>query len=196
MNYLAHAYLSFNDVDLLIGNMIADFIRGKQIEAYPERVQQGIHLHRQIDEFTDKHPVVKETKLLFRPYANRYDGSFLDVSYDYFLCNDMDREPDDGWDNFVQRCYVEIDKCLAWLPTDFGRMYEYMKRDNWLYNYRYSWRIKRSFEGLTRIVNYLPDDADVYRGFESNIEKLQESYDLFFPELESFVRERHLALIF
>jgi hypothetical protein len=29
MNYLGHAYLSFNHQDILVGNMISDFIKGK-----------------------------------------------------------------------------------------------------------------------------------------------------------------------
>ena len=30
MNYLAHAYLSFGDPDVLTGNMISDFVKGKK----------------------------------------------------------------------------------------------------------------------------------------------------------------------
>ena len=30
MNYLAHAYLSFNDPEILVGNMISDFVKGKK----------------------------------------------------------------------------------------------------------------------------------------------------------------------
>jgi acyl carrier protein phosphodiesterase len=30
MNYLAHAYLSFNEPEILTGNMISDFVKGKK----------------------------------------------------------------------------------------------------------------------------------------------------------------------
>ncbi len=40
MNYLAHAYLSFNDPDVLAGNMISDFVKGKKKFDYP-----GAHTH-------------------------------------------------------------------------------------------------------------------------------------------------------
>ena len=30
MNYLAHAYLSFNKPDILAGNIISDFVKGKK----------------------------------------------------------------------------------------------------------------------------------------------------------------------
>jgi acyl carrier protein phosphodiesterase len=62
MNYLAHAWLSFHQPFVLAGNMISDFVKGKQQYAYPASVQQGIHLHRSIDAFTDSHPVTREAK--------------------------------------------------------------------------------------------------------------------------------------
>ena len=35
MNFLAHAFLSFNDPDILTGNMISDFVKGKQKFDFP-----------------------------------------------------------------------------------------------------------------------------------------------------------------
>jgi acyl carrier protein phosphodiesterase len=60
MNFLAHIYLSGSEHEILIGNFIADSIRGKQFDAYQNSIQQGILLHREIDEYTDSHPVVLE----------------------------------------------------------------------------------------------------------------------------------------
>ncbi len=62
MNYLAHAYLSFNMPDILVGNMISDFIKGKKQFDYPLPVQKGIRLHRAIDTFTDTHAATQELK--------------------------------------------------------------------------------------------------------------------------------------
>jgi acyl carrier protein phosphodiesterase len=42
MNYLAHAYLSFNDPEILVGNMISDFVKGKKKFDSP-RYQAGSH---------------------------------------------------------------------------------------------------------------------------------------------------------
>ena len=83
MNFLAHAYLSFGDPEILVGNMIADMVKGKQIEQYPEGIQRGIHIHRQIDTFTDRHPIPLDTMTIFKKSAGRYAGPFLDVSYDH-----------------------------------------------------------------------------------------------------------------
>ena len=55
MNFLAHAYLSFNEPEIWVGNMISDFVKGQKKLEYPEGIQTGIQIHRNIDEFTDTH---------------------------------------------------------------------------------------------------------------------------------------------
>ena len=62
MNFLAHAYLSFDYTDILLGNMISDYVKGKKKFEYPPEIQSGIMLHRMIDEFTDNHPATKIAK--------------------------------------------------------------------------------------------------------------------------------------
>ena len=57
MNFLAHIFLSCGSEDLLIGNFIADFISNKEVNQYDPEVQKGIQLHREIDSYTDNHPV-------------------------------------------------------------------------------------------------------------------------------------------
>src|SRR5215471_10788786 len=88
MNYLAHAYLSFQQPAILVGNMISDFVKGKKKFDFDDEIQKGIHLHRLIDEFTDEHAVTKEAKQVFKPYVGLYAGAFIDVAYDHFLAND------------------------------------------------------------------------------------------------------------
>ena len=87
MNYLAHAYLSFGDPDILAGNMISDFVKGKKKFEYPDRVQMGITLHRKIDEYTDAHPATHQAIKFLKDAAGPYAGAFVDIVYDHFLAN-------------------------------------------------------------------------------------------------------------
>ncbi|MDD2584981.1 MAG: ACP phosphodiesterase [Bacteroidales bacterium] len=91
MNYLAHIYLSGNDRQLQVGNFIGDFVKGKSHENYPKRIQEGILLHREIDTFTDCHPIFLETVGLMRPTFGRYSGIIADMYYDYLLASDFRR---------------------------------------------------------------------------------------------------------
>lgn len=187
MNFLAHAYLSFGDSDILIGNMIADMVKGKQIEQYPEGIQHGIHIHRKIDSFTDNHPVTHEAMQLLRPSAQKYAGAFLDVSYDHFLALDKQNEPENGWQAFADKCYTQIEMYGNILPPRFCSMFMYMKSENWFFNYRFRWMIERSFDRLQNRANYLSNDAHVFKDFEQNYTDIGKSYEIFFPELRAFV---------
>lgn len=190
MNFLAHAYLSFDDTDLIVGNLIADMVKGKQIEKLPFEIQQGIWLHRQIDTFTDRHPIVKETKKYFSETAGRYNGSFLDVAYDHFLGKSERYEPQGSWDEFAQRCYKAIESRASVLPSPFISMFLYMKSENWLLNYKDKWLIERSFERLQNRAEYIQKEIPVYQDFEKHYDLISESFDQFFPDLVDFVKNR------
>ena len=85
MNYLAHLYLSGNNADLLLGNFIADHLKGADRKRiYPEAIKRGIALHRRIDTFTDAHPVVAESKVRVREQFGKYAPVIVDVFYDHF----------------------------------------------------------------------------------------------------------------
>ena len=94
MNYLAHAYLSFGHEEILVGNMISDFVKGKKKFDYSLGIQKGIALHRAIDSFTDDHPVTKLAKQFFKAEYGLYAGAFMDVVYDHFLANDTNEFAD------------------------------------------------------------------------------------------------------
>jgi len=42
MNFLAHAFLSFHHADILVGNMISDYVKGNQRFLFPVDIQKGI----------------------------------------------------------------------------------------------------------------------------------------------------------
>ena len=85
MNYLAHIYLSGESDEIILGNFIADHVKGNKYLGYPEKVAFGILLHRNIDVFTDQHAQVKKCIDILRPGYGRYSGIVVDVFFDHFL---------------------------------------------------------------------------------------------------------------
>lgn len=186
MNYLAHAYLSFDVPPVLVGNLISDFIKGKKQFDYPTDVHRGIVLHRAIDTFTDEHEVTAAAKSIFRPHYRLYSGAFVDVVYDHFLANDVQQFSGNRLFEFSQEVYSALDQYVSLFPEQFGLMYPYMKEHNWLYNYRQRLGIERSFEGLVRRSAYLTEGHTAFGLFEDNYEVLQQCYAAFFPALKAF----------
>ena len=186
MNYLAHAYLSFNQPAVLAGNLISDFVKGKQLNLYPEDVRKGIVLHRAIDSFTDEHAATREAKNIFKPHYRLYSAAFIDVSYDHFLANDLQQFTDDSLSAFSQQVYDSLEKYLDVFPEPFRKMFPYMKQHNWLYNYRHRAGIERSFAGVVHRAAYLSESDTAFKLFEENYNKLQQYYVDFFPALHQY----------
>jgi len=158
MNLLAHAYLSFNLPDILAGNLLSDFIKGKKKYQYSAEIQKGITLHRRIDEFTDRHEATKKAKEYFRKDYGLYAGAFIDIVYDHFLANDADEFPDaSALARFSQDCYSKMEFYSAIFPEKFRTLFYYMKKQDWLYQYRFTNGIINSFAGLVRRSAFLTD---------------------------------------
>lgn len=185
MNYLAHAHLSFGLPQILIGNMISDFVKGKKQYDFSPMIQKGIRLHRSIDSFTDAHPVTKQMKEVFKPAYGLYAGAFTDIVYDYFLANDSNEfTTDQELELFSNNSYFQIEKSLAELPPGFQQIFPFMKQYNWLYNYRHQHGIQKSFAGLVKRAKYIEDHDTAFRIFTENLQQLNFYYAAFFPLLK------------
>lgn len=186
MNFLAHAYLSFGDPEILAGNMISDFVKGKKKFEFPERLQMGINLHRKIDEYTDAHPATKQAKKFLKDSAGPYAGAFVDIVYDHFLANDQYEFEEGFLAVFASQTYKQLEGYEKWLPEKFKQFFFYMRAQDWLYNYRSTEGIKRSFQGLCRRAKYIDNPAPVFNAFLNYYEELKMAYDFFFPHVKTF----------
>ena len=187
MNYLAHAYLSFGNTDLLVGNMISDFVKGKKKYDYPLPVQHGINLHRAIDEFTDAHPATKKAIEYFRADYRLYSGAFIDVVYDHFLARDTNEfKTGEALLDFSLRTYQTLEDNFSLLPSRFQNILPHMQQHNWLYNYQYPEGIQRSFGGLVYRAAYIYEWDTAFTLFTQHYEKLKECYAIFFPSVKKF----------
>lgn len=187
MNYLAHAYLSFQQPGILLGNMISDFIKGKKQFAYPPDIQNGIRLHRAIDHFTDTHPATRELKAFFRPQYRLYAGAFADIVYDHFLATDATEFPSPpALLKFATITYQQLDERSSFFPPAFGKIFPYMKNHDWLFNYRHTWAIEKSFENLVRRSAYLFESKIAFNVFTSHYSDMKPCYTDFFPDVKKF----------
>jgi acyl carrier protein phosphodiesterase len=184
MNYLAHAFLSFHHPGILVGNMISDFVKGKKQFDYPPGIRYGIYLHREIDSFTDTHPVTKKAKQLFQPAVGAYAGAFMDIVYDHFLATDPSEFTENGLREFAATVYRRLTDHQHLLPEKFAGMLPYMRSQNWLFHYRSTGGIEKSFGGLVRRAAYLEDPAPAFAVFMNHYDELKEAYTQFFPDLK------------
>jgi acyl carrier protein phosphodiesterase len=194
MNYLAHAVLSFNQPEILVGNMISDFIKGKKRFDFSTNIQQGIMFHRSIDTFTDAHASTKKASRFFKDAVGLYAGAFVDIMYDHFLALDKNEFDDGRLHEFSLSVYATLDEYENILPEKFARMFPYMKKDNWLYNYSTLNGIEKSFNGLARRAKYLDNGNAVFESFKKNYDALKDCYENFFPDVRKFAYTEFISM--
>lgn len=190
MNFLAHAFLSFGQDEILIGNFIGDFVKGKMIDTYPTGIRQGIRLHREIDNFTDNHPLVKVSQSYLRPTFGHYSTVITDVFFDYFLGKYWEKYSSKPLETFVEETYETISKNEKDLPEQFKEMFFWMKSQNWLLNYRTIEGIQKSLSGLSQRAKF---DSKMELATEFLLQKeneFQTIFFAFFKDLETFAREK------
>jgi acyl carrier protein phosphodiesterase len=190
LNLLAHAYLSFGQPEITVGNLISDFVKGKKQYDYPPGIQKGIMLHRNIDTFTDASEATRSAKEIFRPVYRLYSGAFADVVYDHFLANDDNEFSLDSLFQFSQQAYSTLDQYHSWLPPQFARMFPYMKSQNWFYNYRTKQGIEKSLVGLVRRSVYLTESRTAFLLFEKHYEQLKACYQQLIITIKPYAKQR------
>jgi acyl carrier protein phosphodiesterase len=187
MNFLAHILLSGNNTDIMFGNFIGDFVKGNQLETYPNEIQKGVRLHRFIDEYTDNHEVVLKSKLRLRERYHHYAPVIVDIYYDHFLAVLWDSYYHIPLLAFTENFYSQINEMQHFLPERAKRMMPHMIKGNWLYNYRTLAGIKMVFQGMSRRSSF---DS----GMENATEELQAHYALFQIEFETFFPDLKFAV--
>lgn len=188
MNYLAHAYLSYNEPMILVGNMVSDFVKGAKKFGYVVSVQKGMELHRAIDNFTDNHPATARAKEIFRPHYRLYSGPITDIIYDHFLATDTTIFTDNSLLQFTTDVYQTLENETVHLPAHFLPVLTYMKAENWLYNYRTPEGIQKTLRGLVRRASFIHDSAPAYASFLLHYDELKACYEAFFPDVKQMAK--------
>ena len=193
MNFLAHIYLSGNDEDLIVGNFIADMVKGRQIENFHENIVKGIQLHRKIDSFTDSHPIVEKSKMRLRNKYRLYSGVVVDMFYDHYLARNWREYSCLPLGKFVSNAYQLLLKNYFLLPVRARNVAPYMIASNWLVNYAHLEKLQNHFQGMAKRT---PFDS----GMEHAVGDLKKYYDdfaaefaAFFPELIAYVERMGIS---
>jgi acyl carrier protein phosphodiesterase len=194
MNYLAHAVLSFDQPDVLFGNMIGDFVKGNAHQNFREGIQKGILLHRKIDHFTDQHPEVKKAQQLLKPEYRLSSGVFVDIFFDFYLANDVQYFDENSLPVFTQHVYQHLHANTELMNERMQNFFGYMKEYDWLLGYRYKEGIEKSVRGICKRYPRIGDPDIALERFETCHEEFLHHYTIFFPELVQFVRDEIIKL--
>jgi acyl carrier protein phosphodiesterase len=190
VNFLAHLFLSGNNPELLIGNFIADHVKGNKKFLFPAGIRKGIELHRFIDSFTDSHSITRHSKELIYPSQRKYAPVVVDLFYDHFLAANFNSFSEQSLSDFTAFVYTTLRQYHDHLPEAVQHFLPHMIERDWLTNYATLDGISRSLKGLSKRVRFENQMADAHQDLVRHYDKLEEHFNRFFPELVAFVLTR------
>ncbi|MGM8362515.1 ACP phosphodiesterase [Flavobacterium sp. ARAG 55.4] len=194
MNFLAHIYLSGNNDFIKIGNFMADGIRGKQFENFPEEIQKGILLHRAIDTFTDAHPVFREsTKRLHERY-HHYAGVIVDIFYDHFLAKNWKMYSDENLKEYINRFYQSLHTNHDLLSEKTKGLLPYMEKQNWLLSYQSIAGIDQILSQMDRRTNNQSNMRFATEELKKHYTDFEQEFTVFFEELRTYSTQKLTTL--
>jgi acyl carrier protein phosphodiesterase len=172
--------------------MAGDHVKGKlALAKYPERMQEGLLLHRTIDGAADAHPAAKRAAMLFRSDYGLYAHAIVDAVMDHFLANDAKLFPShEALLRFTHETYSKLDTVEEHFPDGFRGYYSHMKLHNWLYGYRTMQGVQRSLGGLQRRAKHMADPGKAYATFAGYYYILGQCYYEIMDAMIPMVKER------
>lgn len=182
VNHLAHCFLSFGEPETLVGNFVADYVKGSRWRDYPPGVQTGILLHRQIDAFADGHEAAARSRKRIREGAGRYAGPVTDILYDHLLCRHWETYAGDwAFEEFAAHTYDTL--AQASLPAPLDAVAPRMIAGRFLHGYRHrdglAWVLERFAH---RISGAMDPDASMAI-FEQALPDFDADFHAFFPDM-------------
>ncbi len=187
MNYLAHLYLSGENSELMAGNFLTDFLNLHEVQQLPEALQPGVKLHREIDDFTDNHPIVKELNAELRTSQGKYAPVALDIVFDYLLYHNWDRYSEVEYEAFCQVVYITIHRFLQYVPEKECKHIQRMIDSRWLSVYCSISGLNKIMEGMDRRTRFPSQFKKAIQEVEGNFSYYDNQFNLFFPDIVNHV---------
>lgn len=183
MNYLAHLYLSFGHEEIMVGNFIADKIKGNNLNEFSDGIQKGIILHRMIDHYTDNHPVTRKSRDRIRNQYHKFSGIVIDLYYDHFLSVNWDNYSNVSLIRFTRESYRTLFRYYFLLPPTLKRILPWMAAGNWLLSYREIDNIGLALKGISTRIKVNSGIENGGRELKLYYQEFHQDFMMFFPDL-------------
>ncbi len=171
MNFLGHFYLGRYTDDLLVGNFIADAVKGSRYNLYPDGIKNGILQHRFIDDYTDTNPLTKDILKLLYPIHKKYSSVIVDLYYDHFLIKHWSHFHGVHSSIFITNCYDILSRNKKHMPDNIEIMFDYLVAQNWIEDYR-------TTRGLNQIFLMMKKRMKYENNFQLASKTLVDNYEL------------------
>lgn len=186
MNLLAHLYLAELTGTSAAGQILGDMVKGRLDGRHGARVEAGIRLHREIDSFTDRHPITAELRQRFAPPLRRYGGILVDIGFDHCLATHWPRYSELPLAHAASRMAARAHR--EW-PNDAPMAAQRLNGlETVLVDYRRPAGLQRALDSVARRLRRASPLPGALPALLNEYEALAAGFDAFFPELCAHAR--------
>jgi acyl carrier protein phosphodiesterase len=186
MNFLAHFQLAWPDEDLVAGGLEGDYYKGPLRGTLPAGIEQGVALHRAIDAYTDRHPVVSELRRSMPSTLRRYAGILIDLSFDHYLAVHWERFASLPMGQFRGQVYQLLVDREAQLSVGAQKMLSRLVEHDILALYLHWNTVPATAERLGRRFRGDNPLADVDQALAPIRHLVEKAFLEFYPQLQNF----------
>ena len=195
MNYLAHSYLSGDNDNIKIGSFLGDWVKGSDYLKYSEDIRTGITLHRNIDSFTDQHPIVRKSASRFQSRYARYSGVIIDILYDHYLASNWKDFCEMPLREYVNRMHNVMLNNFELFPPRLKNYLPGFMNERWIERYATLDGIRDVLETMSKRTS-LPKDTEFAIGvMEAYYKDFSHEFFDFFGQLIEFVESKFMISI-
>lgn len=191
MNYLAHLHLGGPAPQQLLGSLYGDFVKGSLQGRFAPALEASIRLHRQIDSYTDSHPLVLAALARFPRERRRFAGIVLDVFFDHCLARHWGEYAEQPLAVFTGRFY-QVLLAEPELPGRLAQIAPFMAADDWLGAYGDFATLEQVYRGIARRLSRPEGLQGVMAELERLYEPLLADFREFYPQLQVFAQAQRL----
>ena len=193
MNWLAHIFLSEQDIDHQLGNLLADPCKGRAFVGASQAFKEGMKMHMSIDAFTDSHPdfLMSKSRLNKKGHLK---GVVIDLTYDVFLTQYWHEYANISLDEFLDEFYLQARQAMPSYPQELSDFVEKLIQVDHLRNYRNLTDLEFTFsrvdKRLSQNVLKRESTSQYLPLIEANLPLLAADFKRFFPDLLAHVKAK------
>lgn len=194
MNWLSHIFISKNDIEYQLGNLLADPLKGKFWEGSNPTLKEGFVMHKKIDTFTDSHLSVKSSKarLINKKYLK---GVIIDIVYDHLLLKNWNNYTDMNISIFIEKFYKEALIEIQYYPKFPKEIVKKVIESKMLTSYSTIEGLEQAFiridKRLSKKLSSKELASDYLPIVENELDNIEEDFNVFFPQLISYFRKEN-----
>lgn len=176
----------------MLANLFGDFVKGRDYTHLPHIIQKGVTLHRDIDDFIDTHPLVKELRLKLYEDLPKIAGVAIDLYFDHLLANNWKEYHSEKLpsfvDNFFEFAIPKIRTSNTFpdftFPKRFQELLEIMNKQNWIKRYQHTEGLTMASTGLSQRISFDNNLYDATEVFLMNQTDITEVFTTFMKEAQ------------